>query len=158
MKHGIGAVSYTHLDVYKRQGLDFSQEDTALVERLDGIRRRVAAPLEKLRKNPDHTGRGHALALYQFLEDIDLPRRLVERSAALEERGELKTAAEYRQLWDILAGALEQCALLLADMELELEEFSRLFSLALSQYDVGAIPVSLDQVAAGLCLSLIHIY
>ena len=130
-------------------GLEFSEEDTALVERLDGVRRRVIAPLEKLRKAADHTGRGRALALYRFLEDIELPQRLEERSAALEERGELKTAAEYRQLWDILAGALEQSALLLEDMELELEEFSRLFSLALSQYDVGTIPVSLDRVAAG---------
>lgn len=130
-------------------GLDFSPADAALVERLDGLRRRVIAPLEALRQNPEHTGRGHALALYRFLEDIGLPRRLEERADALEERGERKGAAEYRQLWDILAGVLEQSALLLEDMELELEEFSRLFSLALSQYDVGAIPVSLDQVAAG---------
>lgn len=32
---------------------------------------------------------------------------------------------------------------------MELEEFSSLFQLVLSQYDVGTIPVSLDRVTAG---------
>lgn len=130
-------------------GLEFSQEDEELVGRLDDIRRRVVAPLEKLRRGKDKTGRGRALALYQLLEDIDLPARLEERAASLEERGDLTAANQYRQLWEILAGALEQCALILAEVELELDEFARLFSLALSQYDVGSIPVSLDRVSAG---------
>ena len=135
-----------HPDGYGQQ---LKEEHTALLARLDDIRRRVIAPLEALRRNPDRTGRGQALALYRMLENIDLPRRLEERAAALESRGDLKTAAEYRQLWDILARVLEQCALLLEDIELEPEEFSRLFSLALGQYDVGTIPVSLDRVTAG---------
>ena len=53
-------------------------------------------------------------------------------------------------------GGLEQCALLLGDTELELEEFSRLFSLVLSQYDVGAIPVSLDAVTVGDAPRMAH--
>ena len=44
----------------------------------------------------------------------------------LEQAGERKLADEYRQLWDILTGALEQCALLLAGAPMELEEFARL--------------------------------
>lgn len=135
-----------HPDGY---GREMTEEDAALLARLDGIRRRVIAPLERLRRAPDQTGRGRALALYGILEEIDLPSRLSQRADALEARGELRTAAEYRQLWDILDRVLEQCALLLEDMELELDEFSRLFALALSQYDVGTIPVSLDRVTAG---------
>ena len=137
-------------------GLPFSEEQAALVERIDSIRRKVIAPLEALRKNPDKTGRGRALALYQLLEDIGLPKRLARRAESLERRGDLNTAAQYRQLWDILVGGLEQCALLLNDTELELDEFSRLFSLVLSQYDVGAIPVSLDRVAVGDAPRIAH--
>ena len=130
-------------------GQAFTEEQRAHVAWLDGLRRRVIAPLERLRKNADKTGRGWALALYDLLEDIGLPKRLGERAAALEGRGDLNTAGQYRQLWDILVGGLEQCALLLSDTQLELEEFSRLFSLVLSQYDVGTIPVSLDRVTVG---------
>ena len=130
-------------------GHTFTPEQREQVARLDGLRRRVIAPLERLRNNPEPTGRGWALALYDLLEDIGLPARLGERAASLEERGDLNTAGQYRQLWDILVGGLEQCALLLGETRLELEEFARLFSLALSQYDVGTIPVSLDRVAVG---------
>ena len=137
-------------------GREFSPEETALVERLDGLRRQAIAPLERLRRGKDKTGRGRALALYQLLEDIGLPERMAERAAALEERGDLNTAAQYRQLWDILVGGLEQCSLLLGDTELELDEFSRLFSLVLSQYDVGSIPVSLDRVAVGEAPRMAH--
>ncbi len=137
-------------------GREFTPADTALVAWLDGLRRRVIAPLEALRKGTDKTGRGRALALYQLLEDIDLPTRLGQRADSLDRRGERTAAAQYRQLWDILAGGLEQCALLLGDTELELEEFSRLFSLVLSQYDVGAIPVSLDAVTVGDAPRMAH--
>ena len=137
-------------------GREFTEADAALVSRLDELRRRVIAPLEALRKNKDKTGKGRALALYQLLEDIGLPDRLAQRADSLEARGERTAAAQYRQLWDILAGGLEQCALLLADTELELDEFSRLFSLVLSQYDVGAIPVSLDAVTVGDAPRMAH--
>ena len=142
-----------HPEGYGRQ---FTRSDTALVARLDALRRRVIAPLETLRKGTDKTGRGRTLALYQLLNDIDLPTRLAQRADSLDQRGDRTAAAQYRQLWDILAGGLEQCALLLGDTELELEEFSQLFSLMLSQYDVGAIPVSLDAVTVGDAPRMAH--
>lgn len=130
-------------------GRTFTPEDHALLERLNRLRRQVTGPLERLRKHPDRTGRGYALALYQCLEDIGLPQRLDQRGKVLTQAGELKLAAEYRQLWDILCGGLEQCALLLNNTPMDLETFAQLFGLVLSQYDVGAIPVSLDRVTAG---------
>lgn len=137
-------------------GLQFSEEDTAALAALNATRRKVVEPLECLRKNKDKTGRGFALALYNFLEDILLPERLNVRADELEKMGERKLADEYRQLWEILTGALEQCALLLAETELDLEEFASLFKLVLSQYDVGTIPVSLDRVTAGDANRLTH--
>ena len=137
-------------------GLEFSESDIAALAALNASRRKVVEPLERLRKNRDKTGRGHALALYRFLEDISLPERLTVRAAELEDAGERKLADEYRQRWEILTGALEQCAMLLADTEMDLEEFTGLFKLVLSQYDVGTIPVSLDRVTAGDAPRLAH--
>ena len=130
-------------------GYPMTEEDEALLARVDRSRRQVAQSLENLRKNPRETGVGQAIALYTFLEEIGLPQRLQERMEGLRQRGENALAEEYRQLWDILCGALEQCAQLLGETPMELEEFAALFRLVLSQYDVGAIPVSLDQVTAG---------
>ena len=133
----------------KGYGLPWTPEDRELAGQMDQVRRQAVAPLEKLRKNPDRTGRGQAISLYSFLEEIGLPGRLEERVAELERRGEPALAEEYRQLWDIVCAGLEQCAQLLDKDSMELEEFAPLFRLVLSQYDVGTIPVSLDRVTAG---------
>ena len=135
-----------HPDGY---GLKFRDEHRDRLDRLDALRRRVVEPLEKLRSNRLHTGRGQALALYRFLEQIGLSGRLEERCERLRERGELGLAAEYEQLWEILCAGLEQCAGLLEDAPIEMEEFAKLLRLVLGQYSVGTIPVSLDRVAAG---------
>ena len=140
----------------KGYGRKFTEGDTELLARLNALRRQITAPLEALRTQPDKTGKGQAMALYRFLETIGVPERLAERTVELRERDQAALAEEYAQLWDILCGGLEQCAQILGDTPMELEEFSRLFALVLSQYDVGAIPVSLDRVNAGEMPRLAH--
>lgn len=128
----------------------------ARVAELDALRRRVSDPLEGLRKAEKKTGEGLSLSLYAFLEKIGLAERLAQRAGELRESGELVLAAEYEQLWAILCAGLEQCADLLGETPMGWEEFSRLFKLVLSQYQVGAIPVSLDRVTAGEMPRLAH--
>lgn len=130
-------------------GRALEEEDAQVLERVNRARRLVIAPLEKIRKSGARTGRQQAMVLYDFMEEIRLPERLENRVEELENRGQPALADEYRQLWEILCGGLEQCASLLQDIPLELEEFAQLFRLVLSQYDVGSIPVSLDRVTAG---------
>lgn len=113
-------------------------------------------PWRPWRKTQAAPGADLVRVLYGFLEDIQLPQRLQERSEQLRERGELRQAEEYRQLWGILCGAMEQCADLLTEGVMELREFADLFGLLLSQYDVSAIPVSLDRVSAGEIQHLSH--
>lgn len=137
-------------------GLTWTDKDKAEVEQLDALRRRVTGPLEKLRLAPDKTGAGLSLTLYAFLEEIGLPGRLTQRAGELRETGDLALSAEYEQLWQILCSALEQCAAFLGDTPMDWEEFSRLFKLVLSQYQVGAIPVSMDRVTAGEMPRLAH--
>ena len=137
-------------------GLEWSQGDREMVAELDALRRRIAEPLERLRLCREKTGTGLALGLYRFLEELGLAGRLVQRAEELRQAGQAALAAEYEQLWQILCAALEQCAELLGEMAMDWEEFSRLFSLVLGQYQVGAIPVSLDRVTVGEMPRLAH--
>ena len=61
--------------------------------------------------------------------------------------GRLQDAEETAQLWEILCGVLDQFAEILGDEPMGLDEFTRLFRQVLTQYSVGTIPVSLDQVS-----------
>ena len=128
-----------------------TEASEALLVRLNELRCRVAAPLRHFAERGAEAtdARGQCEALAAFWEELKLPERLEERAAALEEAGELQTAAEYRQLWEIVVSALEQCEAILGSMPLSQEDFGRLFRRMLSQYDVGTIPVALDRVTAG---------
>ena len=124
--------------------------ETALAE-LNVLRRAVIRPLKKLESavRAGETARTQAEALGAFLEDISLAERLEERAARLDVAHREETAAEYERLWDILCTALEQFAAVLGDTAMDGERFQTLFTLMLSKYDTGVIPVSLDRVQAG---------
>ncbi len=134
----------------------WTEENRALVAQLDALRQEIVAPLETLRKTKDASGASLSRSLYRFLEEIALPQRLEERAALLTQRGELRQAEEYRQLWDILVGALEQCAALMSEQPIRLKQFAELFQLVLSQYSVATIPVALDRVSVGDILRTAH--
>ena len=121
------------------------------LEELNRIRRRITEPLKKLETavHKAETAREQAMALAAFLEDISLATGLERRVAELEAAGRQEAAAEYERLWDIVCTALEQFASVLGDMDMDGERFAALFSLMLSKYDTGVIPVSLDRVQAG---------
>lgn len=127
-------------------GQTWQDSDRETVSSLDALRREIVLPLEHLRQSRAQTGREWAAAVYRFLEEIDLPACLTRRAQELLAAGALQEAEEYRQVWEVLTNALEQCSDLLAEDEMSLADFGDLFRLVLSQYQVGSIPVSLDRV------------
>lgn len=129
----------------------FTDADREKLRRIDTLRRTVAAPLEHFRQNGAAAGDalGQCRAVAAFWDEIALPERLEQRSEELAAMGEERAAAEYRQLWELMVSALEQCAAVLGDMPMDQESFGRLFHKMLSRYDVGTIPVALDRVSAG---------
>ena len=137
-----------HPDGFAREFDDDSRERLA---QINALRRRAAGPLRLLaaRGAEETTGAGQARALADFFDALDLPPLLERRAGELKDLGMAQDAAEYVQLWDIIVNALEQCAAVLGDAEMDAETFGNLFCLVLSAYDVGSIPLSLDKVSAG---------
>ncbi len=112
---------------------------------------RVMQPLERLRRGFLEAAdlREQVLALYAFLEDMGLEKRLWQMAKKLDEQGDNRSAQILNQLWDILISALEQLHDVLGQTRWEPEHFVRLLRLLLSQYDVGTIPPVLDAVQMG---------
>ena len=137
-------------------GQEWTDSDRQLLASLNALRQEIVAPLDHLRRQKAATGREWAQAVYGFLEEIDLPACLTRRAGELAQAGELREAEEYRQVWQILIEALEQCSDLLGEDPMKLEEFADLFRLMLSQYQVGTIPVSLDRVTCSDMARISH--
>jgi len=132
-------------------GLEQTGESAARLAKIDSIRRELANPLIALSENGKEaqTAAEQARALSDFLAAIRLPETLGKKAAELESADRELLSAEYVQLWEIVLKSLEQTAAILGDTLMTQEQFSKLFLQTLSQYDVSAIPVSLDSVSAG---------
>ena len=129
----------------------WTDQARARLEELNNLRQQAMEPLEGLRRSFREAGalKEQVLALYSFLEKIQLEDRLAQLAQALEETGESRDAQILSQLWEILVSALEQLYDVLGDTRWEPEHFVRLLRLLLSQYDVGTIPPVLDAVQLG---------
>ena len=134
----------------------WSERDHQKLAILNQMRQKSLQPLAVLRdsiRNAKNAGE-MILAVYAFLEDIDLTKRLARSAAELEQQGDNRNVQILNQLWDILITALEQMYDVLSQSIWEPDSFSRLLKLLLSQYDVGTIPASLDCVVMGSVSSM----
>ena len=129
-------------------GMDMTDERAARLTEINRIREKVRGPLsalaQGLKQRP--AARNKARTLYQFAAEAGVPEALRDKADRLLAAGQVQLAEEYAQLWQIFCDVLDQFVEILGDAELDGEEFARLLRLVLTQYSVGTIPATLDQV------------
>ena len=137
-----------HPDGYRGE---YDEECVERLHRINAARRRLSTPLIAFQQKSGeaNTVEEQCAALAGLFADMKLPEQLEKRAEALIKAGREELAQEYAQLWDIVVSALEQTAAILTGRQTDRDEFGKLFSLMLSKYDIGTIPVSLDRVSAG---------
>ncbi len=130
----------------------WTEEMENTLREVNAARSLAMEPLERLRRGflEAKDLHGQVLALYGYLEDLELERRLAELAEELDKAGDNRSAQILNQLWEILLSALEQLNDVLGETAWEPEHFVRLLRLLLSQYDVGTIPPVLDAVQVGV--------
>ena len=129
-------------------GAPWEEAQVRSLENLNALRQRVRAPLIFLMdglKDSDTVNRKVEI-LYRFMEQLSLQQALEGQMRRLAAAGQMQRAEETAQLWDTLCLVLDQFVEILGEEALETEEFVRLLRQILTQYSVGTIPVSLDQV------------
>lgn len=130
-------------------GAPFTERHEAELQEINRLRQKVRIPLFHLSEGlkASKTAHGKVLSLYNFVEELELQSALEEQMRAQAAAGRLQDAEETAQLWEILCGVLDQFVEILGEEQMGLDEFIRLFRQILTQYSVGTIPVSLDQVS-----------
>ena len=127
----------------------WDETQRAYLEQINALRRRVCGPLRQLAEGlkAGETAKEKVEALYTFLETLSLQEALEQQMEQQAAAGRLQDAEETAQLWEILCGVLDQFVEILGDEPMDLDEFTRLLRQILTQYSIGTIPVSLDQVS-----------
>ena len=118
---------------------------------LEIARQKLMLPLQLLNKGFREAKdlAGQVDALFCFMNKIHLSSRLASMAEMLDAKGDHRGAQILNQLWEILLDALEQLRDVLGSTKWEDENFTRLLTLLLGQYDVGTIPPVLDAVMCG---------
>ena len=131
-------------------GREMTPEDRETLSHLNLLRERIIPPLEQFRRSILKTdGAGIARALYRLLTDFEVSSRMAQQALNLKEQGEEERAGEYEATWDILMEVLDQLVFATTGNPMKPERFYGLFQLVISEYDMGVIPQTLDQVLLG---------
>ena len=129
-------------------GAEMTDARQARLDEINRIREKVRGPLTQLSDGLKtcRTARGKAEALYTFAQRSGAAQTLQQQATEQMACGEVQLAEESAQLWQIFCDVLDQFVEILGRQEIGGEEFARLLRLVLTQYSVGTIPATLDQV------------
>ncbi len=125
-----------------------TEESIRVLRVVNRVKRKIFDPIENLRKklSGQVCGDSCAEALYDFINEINLPRRCNAYAYLCAVSGKLSDAQEYESVMGVLYDAIDSIGRALAEDELDFETFCTLFRIVISQYELGTIPESLDCV------------
>lgn len=131
---------------------EISEENKQRLERLNDIRESIVTPLDEFNKQckGKKTLKEFATILYEFLDSkLDIMDTIDKYVEYFKENDMAIEAKEYSEVRDIFIDVLEQAVDVLGNEVMDLNEFMKVLNIGLSQYEMGLIPVALDQVNIG---------
>ena len=131
---------------------EISEENKQRLERLNDIRETIVTPLDEFNKEckGKKTLKEFATILYEFLDSkLDVMDTIDKYVEYFKENDMAIEAKEYSEVRDIFIDVLEQAVDVLGNEVMDLDEFMKVLNIGLSQYEMGLIPVALDQVNIG---------
>ncbi|NMD70851.1 helicase-exonuclease AddAB subunit AddB [Bacillus sp. DNRA2] len=115
---------------------------------LNELRTLITTPLLQLsrRLKKSKNGREQAEALYLFLEELEIPRKLERWKQVEEERGNLLKAREHDQVWNGIIELLDQFVEMLGEEKIPQKQFAGIIDSGIESLRFSLVPPALDQV------------
>lgn len=131
---------------------EFSDDDRLVLEAVNRVRGQLMdeyVPFLEDIGGAECTVTDTAARLYHFLTERGIPAMLDAHADEEEHFGDPAGAEETRQLWDLFVDALDTLVSIAGDLPGGAAAFWQLFSLVVSDLDIGTIPARADQVMIG---------
>jgi len=87
--------------------------------------------------------------LFQFLELLEIEEKLDNWITALKRENNIEYANENTQIWNIVVQVFDQLVEILGETVINLRDYSKILEAGFSDYKVGIIPPTIDQVLVG---------
>ncbi|MGJ7919529.1 helicase-exonuclease AddAB subunit AddB [Neobacillus sp. LXY-4] len=142
--------------VYRRiRGLELeslpqTDSEKRVEEELNELRQMITAPLLRFARRMKKAGNGQELAeaLYLFLEELEIPRKLERWKQIEEEKGNLVKAREHDQVWDGVIDLLDQFEEMLGAEKIQVKQFATIMESGIESLRFSLVPPAMDQVVA----------
>ncbi|MCR5403191.1 MAG: PD-(D/E)XK nuclease family protein [Butyrivibrio sp.] len=126
-----------------------SDKEVEILEKLEAMRECITADLEPL----FGAGKGRVKdlvdALRSVVEKNDSEKKLLGFRDFFLQKGDLKKAREYEQIYDKVMELFEQMESLIGDDSVNLREFKDILSAGFGEISVGTIPQDVDRIIVG---------
>ncbi|MGL4452408.1 MAG: helicase-exonuclease AddAB subunit AddB [Sarcina sp.] len=128
-----------------------TDDDKIYLNTINDIKAWIQEPLRNLEEkcSKKKTLKEYSVALYEFLQETKVLYNVEAKIKEFEDRGMQSKVKEYSQILDILMEVLEQAVDVLGDEKVDKKEFIKILNVGFSKYEMGVVPVALDQVNIG---------
>jgi len=125
--------------------------DVAELTRIHQARMQVVAPLYLFEQQfvSSEDVRQQVTAIYELLERLQVPQKLIAWSERALAEGKPEKAKEHGSLWNRLIGLFDQIVEMLGAEQMSAEQFAGVLDAGLDSVKLGLVPPSLDQVLVG---------
>ncbi|QAA30390.1 helicase-exonuclease AddAB subunit AddB [Clostridium manihotivorum] len=139
------------IDPFKQEGEELSEEEKQRISLINDIKDEIRTPLIKFYSDikGKHTIRETCVALYDFMNSLDIIERMDSLSKSFEEKGIGDKAKEYDQVVEIIMEVLDQAVDVMGEEVIEASDFIKILNVGFEKYEIGLILVALDQVNIG---------
>jgi ATP-dependent helicase/nuclease subunit B len=136
---------YRSLEGYTSMQTDSERQKE---EKINELRTLVTVPLLQLQKRLKRAKSTLKMceAVYLFLEELHIPKKLEALRQQAEEEGNLLFANDHDQVWQEVIDLLDKYVEMLGDEKLSLDVFIQVMTTGLESLRFANIPPSLDQV------------
>lgn len=130
---------------------ELSEYEAGIIKRVNEVKNVITAPIVRFSSKVQKSKNAMdiCISLYDFLYDIGVPKKIEDLVDEFKKSGELDTASEYSQIWNMIMGVLDQVVEVMGDERITLEQFHKILLQGLEEYSIGIIPPALDQVLVG---------
>ncbi|HDR4449776.1 TPA: helicase-exonuclease AddAB subunit AddB [Bacillus cereus] len=156
LAYGVQGKRWTSEDpwMYRRyRSLDdtngmITDSEREMEEKINRLRDVVRTPVIRMQKRLKRAGTVMQMceAVYLFLEELDVPKKLEELRIRAEESGDFLFATDHEQVWEEVMSLLDTFVEMLGEEKMSLSMFTDVMSTGLEALQFANIPPSLDQV------------
>lgn len=129
---------------------DFEYKDINIIQ-LNDIRKKLMDPFIDLKKelNTKKEVTQKTMAIVVFLKKLNIEEKLNDWINSLKEKESFEYVNENTQIWNIVMEVFQQLVEILGDSIMTLKEFISVLQTGFSEYQLGIIPPTMDQVLVG---------